>query len=58
MNLYDYIYVDTEKLTSVYSQLTGGIVEARESVSETSQNIDNKRRYDFKIFKHDAGGTL
>jgi len=57
MNLYDYIYVDIEKAVSLYSQLTGGVVEVREAVSERSRNQDNKRKYDFKVFKHDAGGT-
>lgn len=57
MELYDYIYVDTDKVVSVYSQLTGGVVELRESVLETAKSRDNKRKYDFKVFKHDAGGT-
>lgn len=57
MDLFDYIYVDTDKVVSVYSQLTGGVVEIREAVSENTRNNDNKRKYDFKIFKHDAGGS-
>lgn len=57
MNLYDYIYVDLEKVISLYSQLTGGVVELRETHSERSSTLDNKRNYDFKVFKHDAGGT-
>lgn len=58
MNLYDYLYVDLEKVISIYSQLTGGVVEVREIKSEKGLSSDNKRNYDFKIFKHDAGGTL
>ena len=57
MTLYDYIYVDLEKVISLYSQLTGGVVELRESNRERVHSADNKRNYDFKVFKHDAGGT-
>lgn len=57
MKLYDYIYVDIDKVISLYSQLTGGVVELRESTNEYSRNNDNKRKYDFKVFKHDAGGS-
>lgn len=57
MNLFDYIYVDLEKVISLYSQLTGGVVEFRETQSETVSTADNKRNYDFKVFKHDAGGS-
>lgn len=57
MNLYDYIYVDLEKVTSLYSQITGGVVELREATTESISTSDNKRKYDFKVFKHDAGGT-
>jgi hypothetical protein len=57
MSLYDYIYVDLEKIISLYSQLTGGVVELREENREGIRTTDNKRRYDFKVFKHDAGGT-
>lgn len=57
MNLYDYIYVDLDKAISLYSQLTGGVVELREAQSEKGATADNKRNYDFKVFKHDAGGT-
>lgn len=57
MTLYDYIYVDLEKAISLYSQLIGGVVEVREVNKEMVQSADNKRHYDFKVFKHDAGGT-
>ncbi|MDD3815574.1 MAG: hypothetical protein PHZ02_13125 [Desulfocapsaceae bacterium] len=57
MNLYDYLYVDLDKAISLYSQLTGGVVELRETQSEKGVTSDNKRNYDFKVFKHDAGGT-
>ena len=57
MDLYDYIYVDLEKAISLYSQLTGGVVELRETQTERSTVTDNKRSYDFKVFRHGAGGT-
>jgi hypothetical protein len=57
VNLYDYIYVDLDKVISLYSQLTGGVVEIKETQTETGSTADNKRNYDFKVFKHDAGGT-
>ena len=57
MNLYDYLYVDLDKVISLYSQLTGGVVELRETQSERGTTSDNKRSYDFKVFRHDAGGT-
>lgn len=57
MPLYDYIYVDLDKVISLYSQLTGGVVELREATSDRLRTSDNKRKYDFKVFKHDAGGT-
>lgn len=57
MELYDFIYVDLEKVISIYSQMTGGIVEVLERSTENSRSADNKRNYDFKVFKHDAGGT-
>jgi len=49
MNLYDYIYVDLDKAISLYSQLTGGVVELREAHSEKGATADNKRNYDFKV---------
>ncbi|UXD88619.1 DUF6414 family protein [Thalassolituus hydrocarboniclasticus] len=57
MNLFDYLYVDLDKVISLYSQITGGVVELRETQSEKWSTSDNKRNYDFKVFKHDAGGT-
>jgi hypothetical protein len=57
MNLFDYIYVDLNKVISLYSQMTGGVVEMLERSSERAQSSDNKRNYDFKVFKHNAGGT-
>jgi hypothetical protein len=57
MTLYDYIYVDIDKVVSLYSQLIGGVVELREINKEQAYSADNKRKYDLKIFKLDAGGT-
>jgi hypothetical protein len=55
--LYDFIYVDRQKVVSLYSQLSGGVVETLESSKEQSHERDNKRNYDFKVFKHAAGGA-
>ncbi|WP_354503585.1 hypothetical protein [Lysobacter sp. OAE881] len=55
--LYDYLYVDLPKVISLYSQLTGGVIESRETTNERAQSSDNKRSYDFRVFRHDAGGT-
>lgn len=57
MPLYDYLYVDLPKVISLYSQLTGGVVESRETTHEHAKTADNKRAYDFRVFRHDAGGT-
>jgi hypothetical protein len=57
MALYDFLYVDLPKVVSMYSQLTGGVVETTEISTQSSRTSDNKRNYDFKIFRHDAGGT-
>jgi len=46
MQLYDFIYVDLEKVISIYSQMTGGIVEVLERSTENSRSADNKRNYD------------
>lgn len=57
MKIRDFIYVDTDKAVSIYSQLTGGVVDVREQTRSKSDSTDNKRHYDFKVFKHDAGGS-
>lgn len=57
MPLYDYLYIDLPKVISLYSQITGGVVESREASQEHARSTDNKRNYDFKVFRHDAGGT-
>jgi hypothetical protein len=53
----DFIYLDMKKVSSLYSQLSGGIVQSVEASSTTSENSKNLRNYDLKIFKHEAGGT-
>ncbi|MCI5145843.1 MAG: hypothetical protein D3923_10015 [Candidatus Electrothrix sp. AR3] len=54
ISLCDYIYIDHKKIISVYSQLTGEVVSARDSLYETV-HIDHKKKY--KLFKQDAGNT-
>lgn len=53
----DFIYLDMDKVSSLYSQISGGIVQSFEVSSSSSENSKNLRNYDFKIFKHEAGGT-
>ncbi|WP_372599161.1 hypothetical protein [Amphritea sp.] len=53
----DFIYLDMEKISSLYSQLSGGIVQSCEISKSSSGNSKNLRNYDFKVFKHEAGGT-
>jgi len=53
----DFIYLDMEKVSSLYSQLSGGIVQSVEASSTSAENNKNLRNYDFKIFKHEAGGV-
>lgn len=55
MALYDYIYVDLDKVISLYSQMTGGVVEVLERSAERSHSTDTKRNCDFKVVKHATG---
>lgn len=53
----DFIYLDTDKVSSLYSQLSGGLIQSIESVKSNSEDNKNLRNYSFKVFKHEAGGT-
>lgn len=53
----DFIYLDMNKVSSLYSQVSGGILQSYEVSSNSSENSKNLRNYNFKIFKHEAGGT-
>lgn len=53
----DFIYLDMDKVSSLYSQLTGGIIQRYEVSSVSSGDSRNLRNYDFKIFKHEAGSV-
>ena len=44
-------------MSSLYSQLSGGVVQSFEASTTSSENSKNLRNYDFKIFKHESGGT-
>jgi hypothetical protein len=57
MPLCDYLYVDTKKILSVYNQLTGAVVSAGDSAYATVNPAENKKKYDFKIFKSDSGNA-
>jgi len=53
----DFIYLDMNKVSSLYSQLVGGIVQSIEASSSNSKNSKNLRNYNFKVITHEAGGT-
>ncbi|MCI5158344.1 MAG: hypothetical protein D3906_07845, partial [Candidatus Electrothrix sp. AUS1_2] len=57
ISLCDYLYVDTKKILSVYNQLTGAAVSAGESAYSTVNQVENKKKYDFTIFKSDSGNA-
>jgi len=57
VNLYDYLYVDLEKVISLYSQLTGGVVELIETQLEKGSAFEHKGSLDLKLFKYGAGGA-
>lgn len=53
----DFIYLDTDKVSSLYSQISGGLIQSVESLQSNTENNKNLRNYSFKVFKHEAGGT-
>jgi plasmid stabilization system protein ParE len=55
MPLYGYLYVDLPKVISLYSQITGGVVESRETTQEKTRSSDNKR---VALFEIDAKNTV
>ncbi len=55
--LRDFIYLDIDKATSIYSQLTGGLVTGSERVIGTEKDERNIRKYDLKIFTPEFGGA-
>lgn len=57
MSLFDYIYIDIDKAVSLYSQLTGRVVELQQTQLGREGVSNNTRNYDFRVFKHGAGGT-
>lgn len=52
----DLIYLDFERLASIYSQLAGGLLGETRSESESSSDSRNVRKYDLKVFKPEFGG--
>jgi hypothetical protein len=55
--LRDFIYLDIDKATSIYSQLTGGLVTASERVTGTEKDQRNIRKYNLKVFTPEFGGA-
>ncbi|WP_444823006.1 DUF6414 family protein, partial [Vibrio parahaemolyticus] len=48
----DFIYLDTDKVSSLYSQISGGLIQSVESLQSNTENNKNLRNYSFKVFKH------
>ena len=55
--LRDFIYLDLPKLSSIYSQLTGGLVTETEVSSGNERDQRHIRKYDLKVFKPEFGGV-
>jgi hypothetical protein len=55
--LRDFLYLDIDKISSIYSQLTGGLVTATEHTTGTEKDERNIRRYDLKLFTPEFGGS-
>ncbi|TWI72983.1 hypothetical protein LZ24_01394 [Desulfobotulus alkaliphilus] len=53
----DLIYLDMDKVSSLYSQITGGIIQQFETSTSSNKTDKNLRNYDLKLFKHEAGGV-
>ncbi|MBN1007814.1 hypothetical protein [Amphritea pacifica] len=53
----DLIYLDMDKVSSLYSQITGGIIQQFETSTSSNQTSKNLRNYDLKLLKHEAGGV-
>jgi len=56
-NIKDFIYLDIDKLSSLYSQLIDGFVQYSEETVINSSDNRNIRNYNFKIFRHEAGSV-
>ena len=54
----DLLYLDFEKLASIFSQTSGGLLERTEDTVEEGQDTRNLRKYDLKFFKPEFGGIL
>ncbi len=55
--LRDFIYFDVDKATSIFSQLSGGLITGIETRAEDAQDQRNIRKYDLKLFKPEFGGV-
>lgn len=54
--LYDLIYLDFNKASSVYSQIKGGLISQIQSVIENTDNLSPSAGIDIKILKAQIGG--
>lgn len=56
-NIRDFIYLDLPKVSSIFSQITGGLVTGTEILTGNEKDQRNIRKYDLKIFTPEFGGT-
>lgn len=56
-NLRDFLYLDLDKVSSIFSQLTGGLVTGTEITTGKEKDERNIRKYDLKIFTPEFGGA-
>lgn len=55
--LRDYLYIDLPRISSLYSQLTGGLVTEIAHSRTSEHDEKNIRQYDLKVFKPEFGGS-
>ena len=53
----DFIYLDLPKVSSIFSQITGGLVTGTEITTGSEKDQRNIRKYDLKIFTPEFGGA-
>jgi hypothetical protein len=57
ISLRDFLYFDSDKAASIFSQLSGGLITGIETRAEDASDQRNIRQYDLKIFKPEFGGV-
>jgi hypothetical protein len=55
-SLYDLIYLDFNKASSIYSQIKGGLINQIQSAIESTDNVSPSAGIDIKFLKAQIGG--